>query len=150
MMICREYSAGRRFVGRLPHGGDLITALETFCARHEIQIAVFSLIGAVSKATLGAYDQKQQVYVTFTAEGSLEILSCTGNISIKEGRPFVHAHVILCDEGGKTIGGHLFPGTVIFAGEAQITELNGPPLAREYDPTTGLMLWNMGSPDVDE
>jgi uncharacterized protein len=143
MMICREYSAGRRFVGRLPHGGDLITALEAFCGRHEIQTAVFSLIGAVSSATLGTYDQKQQVYVTFTVEGSLEVLSCTGNISVKDGKPFVHAHVILCGEEGKTIGGHLFPGTVIFAGEAHITELNGPPLVREYDRTTGLMLWDM-------
>jgi predicted DNA-binding protein with PD1-like motif len=145
MLICREYSAGRRFVGRLPYGGDLITTLEGFSARHEIQTAMFSLIGAVSKATLGTYDQKQQVYVTFTVEGSLEILSCSGNISIKEGKPFVHAHVILSEEGGKTVGGHLFPGTVIFAGEMQIMELNGPPLAREYDLDTGLMLWNMGA-----
>jgi hypothetical protein len=144
-MICREYSAGRRFVGRLPHGGDLTAALEAFCVRHEIQAAAFSLIGAVSSAILGTYDQKQQVYVTFAAEGDLEILSCTGNITVKEGKPFVHAHVILCEEGGKTIGGHLFPGTVIFAAEAHITELIGPPLVREYDRTTGLMLWNMGA-----
>ncbi|MEW6078075.1 MAG: PPC domain-containing DNA-binding protein [Thermodesulfobacteriota bacterium] len=148
MMNCREYSAGRRFVGRLPHGGDLAATLETFCARHDIQTAEFSLIGAVSRATLGTYDQKQQVYVTFTAEGSLEILSCTGNISVKDGQPFAHAHVILCEEGGRTIGGHLFPGTVIFAGEARITELIGPPLVREYDRTTGLMLWDMGTPGI--
>lgn len=143
MKACREYSAGRRFVGRLPHGGDLSEVLEAFCARHHIEAAVFSLIGAVSKATLGTYDQSQQVYATFTAEGDLEILSCTGNISLKDGNPFVHAHVILAEEGGKTIGGHLFPGTIIFAGEAHIVELSGPPLVREYDPVTGLMLWNM-------
>ena len=100
------------------------------------------MIGAVSKAVLGTYDQSQQVYVTFTTEGDLEILSCTGNISLKDGKPFVHAHVILAGEGGKTIGGHLFPGTIIFAGEAHILELTGgSPPVREYDPVTGLMLW---------
>ncbi len=141
MMTCREYSAGRRFVGRLPHGGDLSEALETFCSGNNVRTAVFSLIGAVSKAVLGTYDQSQQVYATFTTEGDLEILSCTGNVSIKDDKPFVHAHVILAEEGGKTIGGHLFPGTIIFAGEAHILELIGPPLAREHDPVTGLMLW---------
>lgn len=145
-LVCREYSAGRRFVGCLSHSGDLVVMLEAFCIRHEITAAVFSLIGAVSKATLGTYDQAQQVYVTFTAEGDLEILSCTGNISLKEGKPFVHAHIILAGEGGKTIGGHLFPGTVVFAGEVHMVELKGPQLMREYDQTTGLMLWQM-SPD---
>lgn len=148
MLICREYSAGRRFVGCLPHGGDLVAALEDFCVRHEITSAVFSLIGAVSKATLGTYDQAQQVYVTFTAEGDLEILSCTGNVSLKEGKPFVHAHVVLAGEGGKTIGGHLFPGTIVFAGEAYLVELTGPQLVREYDRTTGLMLWRIGPDEI--
>lgn len=143
MNACREYSAGRRFLCRLPHGGDLSETLETFCARNDIRSAVFSLIGAVSIAVLGTYDQSQQVYATFTAEGDLEILSCTGNVSVKDGQPFVHAHVILAGEGGKTIGGHLFPGTLIFAGEAHILELAGPPPVREHDPVTGLMLWNM-------
>jgi hypothetical protein len=141
MIACREYSDARRFVGRLPHGGDLLGTLEDFCAVRNIRTGVFSLIGAVSKAVLGTYDQSQQVYATFTAEGDLEILSCTGNISLKDGKSFVHAHVILAGEGGKTIGGHLFPGTIIFAAEAHILELAGPPPVREHDPVTGLMLW---------
>lgn len=143
-LVCREYSAARRFTGRLPHGGDLLAALEDLCVRHDIQTAMFSLIGAVSKAVLGTYDQAQQVYVTFPAEGSLEILSCTGNISLKDGKPFVHAHIILAGEGGKAFGGHLFPGTVIFAGEVHLVEMTGPPLVRQYDRVTGLMLWDMG------
>ncbi len=147
MLACGKYSAGRRFVGRLPYGQDLTAVLESFCIRNEISAAVFFLIGAVSKATLGTYDQAQQVYATFTAEGNLEILSCTGNISFKDGKPFVHAHMVLAGEGGKTIGGHLFPGTIVFAGEMHMLELIGPSLVREYDRVTGLMLWDM-SPDI--
>ena len=142
-LVCREYSAGRQFLGRLPHGEDLSGILEAFCAGNNISTAVFSLIGAVSRATLGTYDQAQQVYVTFTVEGNLEILSCMGNISLKEGKPFIHAHLVLADEGGKTIGGHLFPGTIVFAGEVFIREMAGEPLAREHDDVTGLILWNM-------
>ncbi len=60
-------------MGRLPHGKDLITSVENFCKETSVETGVFSLIGAVSSATLGAYDQKQQVYVTFKEEGDLEI-----------------------------------------------------------------------------
>jgi len=141
MPVCREYSAGRRWLDRLPHGCDLIPTLEGLCDRHHIQAAVFSLIGAVSKATLGTYDQRQQVYVTFQREGHLEILSCLGNVSLKDGKPFVHAHVVLAAEGGQTVGGHLFSETILFAGEVHLLELTGPSLMRKYDQTTGLMLW---------
>jgi len=105
-------------------------------------MATFSMIGAVSSATIGAYDQKQQVYITFTEKAPFEILSCIGNISLKDGKPFVHAHILLGDEKGKTIGGHLFSEPLIFAGEIEIQELKGKPMERAYDSTTGLMLWN--------
>jgi len=68
-----EFKPGRRFAGRLPHGKDLIRSIEDFCKASSIQMATFSVIGAVSSATLGAYDQKQQVYATFTEEEPLEL-----------------------------------------------------------------------------
>ncbi|MDY6906093.1 MAG: PPC domain-containing DNA-binding protein [Thermodesulfobacteriota bacterium] len=138
---CRELKPGRRFMGRLPHGGDIVTCVEAFCKTNDIQAGTVSIIGAVSSATLGVYDQAQQVYVTWQVEGALEILSCTGNISLKDGVPFLHAHILLGDEKGNVTGGHLFSETVVFAGEIEITELTGASFERGYDDTTGLMLW---------
>jgi len=146
-LACHEFCPRRRFCGRLPHGRDMVAAIEEFCSRQGIQNAVFSAIGAVSSATLGAYDQKQQVYVTFKKTGNLEILSCLGNISLKDGQPLAHAHVTLATEDGTPLGGHLFSESIVFAGEIHLVELDGPALVREYDPVTGLMLWNMSSPD---
>lgn len=140
-IVCKEFSEGRRFLGRLAHGEDIVAAIEGFCARNAIQAGVFSLIGAVSSATIGAYDQKQQVYVTVKEDRELEILGCTGNISLKEGKPFAHAHIVLADQKGTPIGGHLFSPTIIFAGEIEIIELLGGSLERVYDEVTGLMLW---------
>ncbi len=136
-----EFKPGRRFVCRLPHGKDLITSIEDFCIELSIQMATFSIIGAVSSVTIGAYDQKQQVYVTFKEESQLEIVNCIGNVSIKEGDPVVHAHIVLGDQQGKTMGGRLFSETILFAGEIDLQELTGKPLERAYDDTTGLMLW---------
>ena len=140
-LACSEFKSGRRFVGRLPHGEDLIKAIEAFCGETAVSMATFSAIGAVTSVTLGAYDQKQQVYVTYTKETPLEIVNCTGNISLKDGNPTVHAHILLADMHGKTIGGHLFSETIIYAGEIDMLELAGKPLERAYDTTTGLMLW---------
>jgi len=140
-LSCFEFQQGRIFVGRLPHGRELINSIEEFCKKALIQMATFSVIGAVSSATIGAYDQKQQVYVTFKEKAPLEIVSCTGNVSLKDGKPFIHAHILLADEQGKTIGGHLFSETIIYAGEINLQELTGKPMERTYDNNTGLMLW---------
>ena len=140
-LSCSKFQQGRIFIGSLPQGGDLINSIEEFCKKALIQMATFSVIGAVSSATIGAYDQKQQVYVTFKEEAPLEIVSCIGNVSLKDGKPFIHAHILLADEQGKTIGGHLFSETIIYAGEINLQELTGKPMKRTYDSNTGLMLW---------
>src|SRR3989339_1699784 len=114
-LLCTEYQLGRRFIGRLPHGADLIKTIDDFCKENQIFMATFSIIGAVSSLTLGAYDQDRKTYVTFKKSLPYEIVSCNGNISLKDGQPFVHAHAAMSDEKGVTIAGHLFSETIIFA-----------------------------------
>ena len=137
----RELKTGRCFLDRLARGDDLTQAIEALCLEEKIETAAFSLIGSVTGATLGAYDQTQQVYITFKKEEPLEIISCTGNISSKDGQPFVHAHALLADMNGATVAGHLFPETFVYAAEIYLRELLGPPLERRHDTQTGLHLW---------
>jgi predicted DNA-binding protein with PD1-like motif len=136
-----EFMAGRCLLGRLPHGKDLVAGVEEFCVDHCLEAAMFSIIGAVTSATLGAYDQKQQVYVTLQKREPLEIVHCTGNVSLKNGKPTVHAHGVFADIHCQTIGGHVFSETVVFAGEIYMQELLGTSMARIYDEQTGLFLW---------
>ena len=136
-----EFKAGRLLLGRLPYRNDLIAALEGFCADHSIQTAIFSIIGSVTSATLGSYDQNQQVYVTFNKVEALEIVHCAGNVSLRNGKPAVHAHAVFADINGHTLGGHIFSETIVYAGEIYVQELLGQPLSREYDKDTGLFLW---------
>ena len=140
-LTCSEFKPGRLIMGRLPYGQDLITSIEDFCQKASIQMATFSAIGAVSSFTIGAYDQEQQVYVTATETASLEIVTCVGNISLMEGNPVVHAHIVLGDKQRNLIGGHLFSETIVFAAEISIQTLTGTPLERTYDEKTGLSLW---------
>lgn len=140
-MAHAAFEKGRCILARLPCGQDLLRTVEAFCEQQAIRTGVFSIIGAVSSVTLGSYDQKQQVYVTAARQEALEIVHCTGNVSLKDGKVFVHAHAVLADESGKTAGGHLFSETLIFSGEMMLQEVLGSPLERAYDETTGLYLW---------
>lgn len=100
-----------------------------------------SVIGATSLATIGYYDQATHQYHKKAFRGEMEIVSCLGNVSLKEGKAFLHLHAVLGDTKLRCWGGHLFPGSMVFAAEASIQELKGPRLERVPDPGTGLALW---------
>ncbi|MFA4857794.1 MAG: PPC domain-containing DNA-binding protein [Candidatus Margulisiibacteriota bacterium] len=132
----------RYFLGRFECGDDLFGALTDFCKAQNIKLGVFSLVGAVKKAKLGHYNQQEKKYSDcIELSQKLEIASCMGNISLKDGEIFVHAHIVLADWDGKAYGGHLMPGTEIFAAEYNIQEYGGRELHRVKDDVTGLPLW---------
>lgn len=134
------------YMGTCPHDSDLLNTLTEYCHKQSITCGTIEAIGAVKKAQFGYYDQHARKYETISIDSHQEILSCTGNISLNEGKPFVHVHITLADDTGTAIGGHLMEGTVIFACEFHIHQFSGPLLEREYDETTGLRLWkNRGS-----
>ena len=133
---------GRTFIGRFNNDEDLLEALTAFCRQNEIKLGVFSIIGAVKGAKLGYYDQQEKQYKgCVKLDKKLEITSCIGNISTKDGEIFPHAHITLADFDGKAFGGHLLPGAKIFAAEFHIQEYLGDDLVRVTDPITGLPLW---------
>jgi len=137
-----EPKPGRTFIGRFEAGEDLLAELNGFCKQNNIRLGVFNLIGAVRNAKLGYYDQEKKSYTgCVELNKKLEISSCIGNVSIKDGEIMVHAHITLADMNGSAFGGHLMPGTEIFAAEFFIQELTETELVRGKDERTGLPLW---------
>ena len=134
-------------MGRLAKGDDLLLALERLCQEHQITLGEVRALGAVTQARVGYYDQEKRQYYFLDLNQPLEILSLVGNISLKDGKPMVHAHVTLADKEGRAYGGHLAEGTLIFACEYAVNEyLAEQALARQNDAATGLMLWPLGKP----
>ena len=130
-------------MGKLKLGDDLLGAISVICRENNISLGRVEAIGAVEKATLGYYDQKRKEYDFFTLDSSHEITSLTGNVSLRDGVPMVHAHVTLSDEKGNVKGGHLAPGTIVFACEVIIEAFEGPDFNRGLDKDTGLPLWQL-------
>ena len=133
---------GRLFIGRFKAGDDILSSLTSFAKKNKIKLGVFQVIGAVKNARLGYYNQNKKKYVDcIKLDKKLEIASCVGNISLMDSSIFVHAHICLADHKGNSYGGHLMPGSTIFAAEYYVKELKGKSLKRKYDPETGLKLW---------
>ncbi len=141
-MASVEFNPKRSLIVRAEHNSDLVQFITKLAEERNIATATFMAIGALKSAKLGFYDQKKHVYRQITITTPHELASCIGNISIKDGKPFIHAHAVLSDEDGNTRAGHLFEG-IVFAAEADIQELKGPILERRYDEVTGLSLWDI-------
>ena len=133
---------GRKIMGRLAKGEDLLAALSKVAREHSITLGKVQAIGAVSQARVGYYHQTERQYYFLDLVRPLEIASLIGNISVKDGEPMVHAHVTLSDGDGRAFGGHLAEGTLVFACEFAIQEYqSATPLVRQMDDPTGLFLW---------
>lgn len=145
MAIIKKAEAGMLLMGKLGHGTDLLEEITGIAKEHGIQLGRIEALGAVKKARLGFYHQQTREYRFFALDQPMEITVLTGNISLKDKSPVVHAHVTLTDEKGKACGGHLAPGTIVFACEVVIQVLQGPAFEREFDQETGLPLWRMDS-----
>jgi predicted DNA-binding protein with PD1-like motif len=139
-MCLFEYSASKELAVRLEHDADLVQSITELARSNRVEAGSFTAIGALKRARLGYYDQKNHGYREMKIDAPHEMASCIGNVSLKDGEPFVHVHVVLADETGNTKAGHLLEG-IVFAAEVHLHELEGPRLERKYDEPTGLSLW---------
>ncbi len=135
-------ATGRVAVARFTEGSDLLLGVNELAARAGFNAAAVQFIGAARKAVIQVFDQAKNEYVTINLQGPLEIASGTGNVSLKDGKPFAHIHVVAAGLDGKCFGGHVAIGTEVFLTEVTLTELlMDEPLERKLDEKTGLSLW---------
>ncbi len=138
--MLKDFNFKKIIQGRLFKGDEIISEITKILKEKSINSGLISGIGAVTKAKIGYYDQKTRQYMSKEFCEPMEILSLNGNVSLKDGEPFAHLHIILSKEDYTTIGGHLFEA-VVFAFEFEIIELHGIAYERGYDEDTGLFLW---------
>jgi len=127
------------FLLRLARGEEIHATLTRFAADRGIRGAWVSGLGAVRDVELGFYHLETRSYDRQVIDEEMEILSLTGNLSLLDGRPFLHAHVSLMRADFSVAGGHLFRGTVAATGEFSLhqTDLR---LERRMDEEIGLPL----------
>ena len=132
----------QEYLIRAEQGVDLKIYIESQARRLGIKLAVVTCIGSVRRASLAYYDQVRKIYLSPREFNTPhEIVSCNGNVSLKDGKEFAHLHMVLSDIDGKAFGGHVMDAEV-FAAEIHLRGVEGE-LKRELDDSTGLALWKI-------
>ena len=138
-----ETSIGRVIVAKVEPGEDLIDAINQVVKKHEIKAGLINLIGALNKITIGYFDIETKEYNLKTFEEDVELLSCMGNVSYKDGEPIIHLHIALGRGDYSLFGGHLSqPSIISVTAEVYIYEI-AKKLERAVDSATQLSLLDL-------
>lgn len=120
-------------------GDEVMEGLERFASENDLAGAYFTAIGAFQDATLYYFNWETKEYEDIPVREQVEVLTMAGNISSYQGKPKVHAHVVLGTRAGNARGGHLKEARVRPTLEVVVTE-TPEYLRRVHDDETGLSL----------
>jgi predicted DNA-binding protein with PD1-like motif len=132
-------ASGRVFLLVLEAGEDPLARLTAFAEANDIRGAHVAGIGAFSRAEVAFWRPETKEYEPIAVAEQVEVLALSGNISRLDGKPRVHAHVVLGKPDGSTVGGHLLNASVLPTLELFVTVWPGE-LTRSVDAATGLPL----------
>ncbi len=122
----------------IPLDKPILLTLEDWAKKNNVQGCTFTAIGAIKDVELGFYELHKKDYIRKTfSEGDFELISFLGNITLKDGKHYAHAHVSIGREDFSVIGGHLFEAKVAVTIEIIIQEYNLMGL-RKLDNNLGL------------
>jgi hypothetical protein len=121
----------KTYVLRLSPGDDPKVKLQTFVNENNLKAAVvLSAVGSLTKAVI----RYANADTPTTLSGHFEIVSLSGTLGSTSGS---HLHLSVSDNTGKTLGGHLMDGSVIYTTlEISIGALTDMEFKRELDPAT--------------
>ncbi|MHA2362521.1 MAG: PPC domain-containing DNA-binding protein [Candidatus Hodarchaeales archaeon] len=100
------------FILRLDKGETIIETLQKFLEEKEINGGFFTGLGAVNQIILRYFDQNENKYYEKTFNEDLEVTSLIGNITMFQGKPAIHSHIVLGNKEFQSISGHFTEGTV--------------------------------------
>lgn len=116
---------------RLKPDADLRQSLKEFTIQKDIKAGfILSAIGSLQQATIRFANQNKSAVLT----DKFEILSLNGTLTTNG----IHLHICISDKHGKTIGGHLDNGCIIYTtAEIIIGTTQNFSFTRTLDPQTG-------------
>ena len=128
-----------KYILRLNKGEEFINSIQNFCEKEGIKVGWLAAIGSTQDLDLAYFDTELKEYEIKKFKEFLEIVSITGNITLKENKVFCHSHGLFGREDMSIIGGHIHrcvvsatAEVVLFVGENE--------MKREFDDETGLYL----------
>lgn len=125
-------------------GDEVREGLLEFANKNRFADAHLMGIGAFSDVMLGFFDPQEKTYKSIPIQEQVEVLSFTGNIVQKDGKPKLHVHVVVGKSDGTAHGGHFMGGRVWPTLELIVSEMPVH-LRRTRDEESGLALINLAA-----
>lgn len=132
---------GGHYVLSLDNHVSLMEALTAFCREQNILSGVIGGLGAINQATFRFLDPATKQYVDKTFAEQMEITNLTGNISEKDGEPYLHVHITASRRDYTCVGGHLLDAKINGACELVVDCFPQLHPGRRADEETGLNLY---------
>jgi uncharacterized protein len=130
----------KTFVLIFDTGDEILSGLSRFAAEQKLGGSSFKAIGALSHARVGWFNWETKKYqVAADLDEQVELLSLIGDVAIEDGKPKVHAHMVVGRKDGTAHGGHLMEARVRPTCELVLTE-TPEHLQKRIDPESGLAL----------
>jgi predicted DNA-binding protein with PD1-like motif len=137
----------RTFVLVMDSGDEVVAALTRFAKEQGLAGSHFTAIGALRGVVLGFFDWDIKDYRRIVLDEQVEVLSLLGDITLDEGEPRLHAHIVVGRADGTAHGGHLLEAHV--RPTLEIVLIETPALLRRtYDPDSNLPLINLEASGV--
>ena len=126
----------------LQKGDEIFTSINAVIKKENLKFCWLSGIGAFENILLGSYSIEKKGYIKKKFKGEYELTSLVGNVTIKDGKPFIHIHINMSDVECKAYGGHLFSAYITATCEIIIL-LSEHYLNRRESSDIGLYLWDV-------
>jgi len=130
----------RTFALVLESGEEAMSCLSAFARKEKLSAAQFTAIGAFSRAEIAYFDWSSKAYERIPVTEQVEVASMLGDVAQGiDGKPAVHAHVVLGRRNGAALAGHFMAGDV--RPTLEIVLIESPAhLRKRFDPASGLAL----------
>lgn len=133
---------GNTVTVRLEIGEGIVSSLLELCEKENILFAEVNGIGAVSSATVGFYDLQKGKYIPKIFDEPMEMVSLLGNITRKNGEPYLHLHASFSNANCEVVGGHLTEAIIGVTAEIFVNIVEGE-MNRRADEKTGINIFDV-------
>jgi uncharacterized protein len=142
--LIHEQHGEKTFAVVFAKGDEVVAGLQQFAEERRVAAAYFTAVGAFRDVVLGYFERERKDYKRIPLHEQVEVLSLAGNIALADGKPKLHAHVVVGKSDGSAHGGHLLEAYVWPTLEVMVVE-SPQHLRRTHDEETGLALLNLSS-----
>jgi uncharacterized protein len=97
----------RTFRVNFSKGDELMSGMTEFAEKNNLKMSEVRGLGGISSAVVSVYDPEKGAFKRFNIDQKGELVSLQGEITVQNGKPVFHAHVVIVLVDGTVHGGHL-------------------------------------------